>query len=82
MGMVASMVELAGVVSSKTSSPVMPVNWPFTFEIIMCFTLNSAAECAGSIFQVVVVAVMVYFPPSQALMPGIDIRCNKYFAGL
>jgi hypothetical protein len=37
---------------------------PFTLEIIMCLTLNSALECAGSIFQVtmgfavVVIAVL------------------------
>jgi hypothetical protein len=30
----------------------MPLMVPFTFEIIMCFTLNSAAVCAESIFQV------------------------------
>jgi hypothetical protein len=28
---------------------------PFTFEIIMCLTLNSAEEWAGSSFQVVTV---------------------------
>jgi hypothetical protein len=37
----------------------MPVNRPFTLEIIMCLTLNSAAEWAGSMFHVVVVAVAV-----------------------
>jgi hypothetical protein len=34
--------------------PVRPLKLPLTFEIIMCFTLNSACECAGSIFQVMV----------------------------
>jgi hypothetical protein len=29
---------------------------PFTLEIIMCFTLNSALLCAGSIFQWVTAA--------------------------
>ena len=40
--------------SSRVRTPVMPVNWPFTLEIIMCLTLNSATEWAGSMFQVVV----------------------------
>jgi hypothetical protein len=34
----------------------VPLKLPLTFEIIMCFTLNSARECAGSIFQVIVEA--------------------------
>ncbi len=34
--------------------PLSPLKLPFTFEIIMCFTLNSALECAGSSFQVMV----------------------------
>ena len=37
--------------------PVTPLNWPFTFEIIMCRTLNSAWEWTGSMFQVVVATV-------------------------
>src|SRR5580692_9330045 len=46
----------------------MPENWPFTFEIIMCLTLNSATECAGSMAQVLtevcaaVAVVMVLAP--------------------
>src|SRR4029077_19585290 len=33
------------------SVPERPENWPFTFEIIMCLTLNSATEGAGSMAQ-------------------------------
>src|SRR6185437_349344 len=46
-------------VGSAVSSmrvPARPLKLPFTFEIIMCFTLNSALECAGSSFQVMVEA--------------------------
>src|ERR1035437_10110456 len=41
--------------TAKVTGLVMPcmVRSPFTFEIIMCFTLNSAAEWAGSRFQVI-----------------------------
>src|SRR5438270_11916970 len=38
--------------SSKFKVPVSLVNCPFRFEIIMCLTLNSATEWAGSRFQV------------------------------
>jgi hypothetical protein len=55
------------------------VNLPFTLEIIMCLTLNSAAEWAGSMFQVVVAAVMVDLFLSHGWMREDDIRCNKYF---
>jgi hypothetical protein len=54
----------------------------------MCFTLNSAAEWAGSIFQVdtaeVVVAVAVILVCSFSFlsMRQQDIRCNNYFAGV
>jgi hypothetical protein len=66
---------------------VIPENLPFTFEIIMCFTLNSAEECAGSIFQVdtadvVAVAVMRVCSFSFFWMRELDIRCNNYFAAL
>ena len=49
----------------------------------MCMTLNSAAECAGSMFHVVVtggdVAVgIVHLLPSFGWMQDRDIRCNKY----
>jgi hypothetical protein len=49
--------------------------------------LNSAEECAGSIFQVdtaVVVAVAVMRVCSFSLlwMRKSDIRCNNYFAAL
>ena len=65
---------------------------PFTFEIIMCLTLNSAAEWAGSMFQVVVAGVAVAadvvvcvvvgifgFAPFPRWMREETIRCNKYF---
>src|SRR6266568_6379226 len=50
----ASTWEFVKSLSSRARTPLTPVNWPFTFEIIMCFTLNSATECTGSRFQVVV----------------------------
>src|SRR5579859_346470 len=50
----ASTWELARSVSSRASRPWTLVNWPFTFEIIMCLTLNSATEWTGSMFQVAV----------------------------
>src|SRR5260370_7640236 len=37
--------------SWRSSVPETPENWPFTFEIIMCLTLNSATERAGSMAQ-------------------------------
>src|SRR5262249_60960777 len=40
--------------SSSDKIPESLENWPFTLEIIMCLTLNSATEWAGSTFQVVV----------------------------
>jgi hypothetical protein len=51
----------------------------------MCFTLNSAEECAGSIFQVdtedvVAVAVMRVCSFSLLWMRERDIRCNNYLA--
>jgi hypothetical protein len=41
-------------------------------EIIMCFTLNSAAEWAGSMFQVVVVVVEV------VVVAGVDVGVMGY----
>src|SRR5690348_1855098 len=46
--------ELAMFCSSNSSEPFTAVNSPFTFEIIMCLTLNWALEWTGSMFQVVV----------------------------
>src|SRR5207237_6923810 len=40
--------------SSRVRTPVTLANCPFTLEIIMCLTLNSATEWAGSMFHVVV----------------------------
>src|SRR2546425_10475597 len=63
--------------SSMVIVPSISLNCPFTFVIIMCLTLNSAAECAGSRFQVVVLvcaAIAVLIPDS---MRRIDIRCNR-----
>ena len=64
--------------------PERPLKLPFTLEIIMCLTLNSAWECAGSSFQVVVVAgvevvVAMGWLLSPSWMREEDIRCNKYF---
>src|SRR6266567_730169 len=53
MSMEASAVERVGSVGSSLRTPLMPVRLPFTLEIIMCLTLNSAAEWAGSSFQVI-----------------------------
>ena len=39
---------------SSSNFPLTCVNSPFTFEIMMCRTLNCAAECAGSIIHVLV----------------------------
>ena len=38
--------------STRWRTPLIPLNLPLTLEIIMCLTLNSAAEWAGSMFQV------------------------------
>src|SRR5579864_2520615 len=51
----ASTREFARSDSSRNKAPETLENWPFTFAIIMCLTLNSAMEWAGSMFQVVVV---------------------------
>src|SRR6266536_4783597 len=40
--------------SSSSNAPLTLANCPLTFEIIMCFALNSATEWTGSMFQVVV----------------------------
>src|SRR5580693_4484746 len=50
--MVTSTFDLVTSPSWRSSVPETPENWPFTFEIIMCLTLNSATECAGSMAQV------------------------------
>src|SRR4029077_4711585 len=50
--MVTSTFDLVTSPSWRSSVPETPGNWPFTFEIIMCLTLNSATECAGSMAQV------------------------------
>src|SRR5580698_9249826 len=68
--MVTSTFDLVTSPSWRSSVPETPENWPFTFEIIMCLTLNSATECAGSMAQVLtavcgvvaVVADMVLAP--------------------
>src|SRR6266568_3769219 len=54
--------------SSRVNTPVTLANCPFTLEIIICLTLNSATECAGSMFQVVVeicrvASVLIVFCP-------------------
>src|SRR5215469_16139198 len=50
---VASTLERLESVVCSVNTPVRPEKLPFTLEIIMCFTLNSAEEWAGSSFQVV-----------------------------
>src|SRR5581483_2721128 len=50
--MVASICDRVMSASFRVSLPETPVNWPFTLEIIMCLTLNSATEWTGSMFQV------------------------------
>src|ERR1700756_2519127 len=50
--MVTSTFDLVTSPSWRSSVPETPENWPFTFEIIMCLTLSSAMECAGSMAQV------------------------------
>jgi hypothetical protein len=47
-----------------------------TFEIIMCLTLNSATECAGSRFQVVVEVCGVASVP-MVVFPFYRIRCVR-----
>src|SRR5438876_11839278 len=84
--MEASMVEREGSTACSFNTPVKPVRLPFTLEIIMCLTLNSAAEWAGSRFQVVVeagvaVVVAMGWLLSFRWMPQQDIRCNNYFWG-
>src|SRR5215472_17134006 len=57
--MIASTKEFSTSLSSSVNEPEMAVKRPFTLEIIMCLTLNSAAEWAGSSFQVVWVFVVL-----------------------
>src|SRR5581483_1333511 len=75
--MVASTVECSGLESFNLRAPVSTPKAPFTLEIIMCLTLNSAEEWAGSMFQVetpasaeaevvAVVIVLVPFTPLDA----------------
>src|SRR5580704_4592724 len=63
--------------------PLRPEKRPFTLEIIMCFTLNSADECAGSSFQVITeageVVVAMGWLLSQPWMRQDINRCNNYF---
>src|SRR5262249_28555983 len=73
----------ASVVCSVRVPESPPWNPPFTLEIIMCLTLNSACECAGSRFQVVVAAgveVVVAMVGSfqKSWMRERDSCCNKY----
>src|SRR5258707_10977812 len=75
--MVTSTFDLVTSPSWRSSVPETPENWPFTFEIIMCLTLNSATECAGSMAQVLtavcgavaVVAVDMVLAVDMALAP-------------
>ena len=69
--------------SFSSSAPLIRVNCPFTLEIIMCFTLNSATEWTGSMFQVVlaVCGIAGAFMVSSFLvdlMRYTDNRCNNY----
>src|SRR5579872_6106681 len=79
---VASTRELVMSASSRASKPFATANCPFTLEIIMCFTLNSATEWAGSMFQVVVVcgvaSALIRISFSDYLIRLHDICCNKY----
>src|SRR5580692_5718348 len=54
----ASICDLPRSDSFKVKAPETFEKCPFTFAIIMCLTLNSAAECDGSMFQVVVLVVV------------------------
>src|SRR5580700_3578758 len=81
--MVTSTFDLVTSPSWRSSVPERPENWPFTFEIIMCLTLNSATECAGSMAQVVTafcgsvagVAVVMVSAPFASF--GLD-ACQRY----
>src|SRR5882762_7988873 len=74
--------------SSRINTPVTLANCPFTLEIIMCLTLNSATEWTGSRFQVLVAAfgaavcgvgdVLMVTILSLAWMRYHDNRYNKY----
>src|SRR5487761_736760 len=82
----ASTRELVKSVASRSRTPLTFVNCPFTFEIIMCFTLNSAAEWTGSMFHVVVAAFGAASAFMSLLLSGFtfhlmrytDNRCNRY----
>ena len=73
----ASMEERLASVACSSRVPLRPLKRPFTLEIIMCFTLNSADEWAGSSFQVVTeageeVVVAIGLAPFTTLdAPGI-----------
>jgi hypothetical protein len=56
-GMDTSTTEWVYSVSSSLSTPESPENVPFTCEIIICLTSNSAAEWAGSIFHMLEAAI-------------------------
>src|SRR5580704_1667636 len=78
--MLTSTFDLVTSPSWRSSVPESPENWPFTFEIIMCLTLNSATECAGSMAQVVTAfcgagAVDMVSAPCAAF--GLD-ACPRY----
>src|SRR5579862_3494444 len=78
----ASTEERVASVACSVSTPERPEKLPLTLEIIMCLTLNSAPEWAGSRFQVVVDAavavVIVELLPSSFWMREGYIRCNNY----
>src|SRR5712692_4912106 len=63
--------------SSRVNTPVTLANWPFTLEIIMCLTLNSATEWAGSMFQVVVVVAVFVCGLASVLMVVILSLCFR-----
>ena len=66
---------VGGVGVSRWRVPERPLKLPFTLEIIMCLTLNSAVEWAGSSFQVVTVAgVVVVVAMGWLLSPVLDAR--------
>src|SRR5208283_841194 len=66
------------------STPERPEKLPFTFEIIMCLTLNSAAEWAGSMFQVVVTGAAVAVVMAECLLfICLDAqRASRFFISL
>src|SRR5579863_291019 len=88
MSIEASTVDKVESARCSVRVPTRPEKDPFTLEIIMWRTLNSAEEWAGSSFQVVteagekVVVVAIVWLLSQPWMRPQCIRCNNYSTGV